>query len=87
MRKKVLITHNGTKFSSKLVCPSMYLVPLLVVSSNPDEGSQLTGDFGEVKTAGIYHRKQVLLMTHRPISPILNASVQMTSSRNSGWSR
>ena len=46
-----------------------------------------TGDFGEVKTVGIYSRKKVLLMTHLPISPILNAAVQMTSFRNSGWSR
>ena len=31
---------------------------------------QLTGDCGEVKTAGIYSRKKVLLMTHLPMSPI-----------------
>ena len=31
--------------------------------------------------------KKVLLMTHLPISSILNAAVQMTSSRNSGWAR
>ena len=37
----------------------------------------ITGDFGEVKTAGIYSRKKVLLMTHLPISPILNAAELM----------
>ena len=31
--------------------------------------------------------KKVLLMTHLPFSPIPNAAVQMTSSRNSGLSR
>ena len=44
--------------------------------------------FGEVKTVGIYIlKKKVLLVTHLPISPMLNAAVQVTSPRNSGWSR
>ena len=43
----------------------------------------ITGDFGELKTAGIYSVDE----THLSISPILNAAVQMTLSRNSGWSR
>ena len=30
--------------------------------------------------------EKVLLVTHLPISPILNAAVQMTSSRNLGYS-
>ena len=47
----------------------------------------VTVDVWEVKTAGTYSRKKVLLMTHLPISPILNAAVKMTLSRNSGWSR
>ena len=44
--------------------------------------------FGKVKTVGIYIlKKKVLLVTHLPISPMLNAAVQVTSPRNSGWSR
>ena len=39
--------------------------------------SMIIGDFGEVKTAGIYSRKKMLLMTHLPISPILNATELM----------
>ena len=34
----------------------------------------ITGDFAEVQTAGIYCRKNVFLMTHLPISPMLNAA-------------
>ena len=37
----------------------------------------ITGDFAEVQTAGIYCRKNVLLMTHLPISPMLNDAVHL----------
>ena len=92
-RKRGLMTHVEGCFSSPSLFPHCMGPNFAKVSTSIPENLARIGPvlfnsrFWRSENRRLVLKKKVLLMTHLPISPILNAAVQMTSSRNSGWSR